>query len=328
MDFGGMGDIVNRLPAVRYIYETWPYVTQKLYVYDYMEELYKLAVEPMKTRVQVQKMSLFESHLRQVPNIPTVSFYPHSSTGMKLHLTEVGFIFLCDKIPRPETGAWDLPQPDLTNIDISEYNLPERYGVLCTNYTAPVRAWPTHEVEEVAKWMISQKITPVFLGSKDMPLGIDEKVPVSGSALSLPEGSIDLRDSTNLTQALKVMSNAKFVAGCDNGLLHLASLSNVTTIWGFTTVEPEQRLPYRQGSQRYKALVVGQPESLSCRYCQSRQHFIYHDYKKCIYEDYACTKNLTAGQFIDKIKLAIGFKGPGAAQPQLPLSAKVFKRDC
>lgn len=312
LSYGGLGDIIARLPAIRYVYEQWPHVHMYVFTYDYAHKLVEAALKPFNDRTYTLPFSAQERWLerRWCRQMPTIDFFPDKITGVRLHLTEQGFINICDKVP--ERGEkWNYLQADLTKIDISSYTIPERYGILCTEYTARVREWPAQEVENVAKWMIQNKITPILLGKSTNELGADKGTVETQSDVTALQGVLDLRDQTDLLQALKIIDGAQFVAGVDNGLLHLASMTDTPTIWGFTTVEPSQRLPFRQGSQYHKTLVIEPSESLACRFCQSKQHFVLvegrpWDYKKCMYGDRLCTTQMTAGKFISSIKIAIG----------------------
>lgn len=329
-NFGGLGDMINRLPALVYAHDKYPHVKINLVVYDYVYELFEEIAKQLMPRMKVIKISDKET-TKALPKQIVIDFAPHVMTALKHHLTAVGFAYILDEFPDPQQGHWDIPQIKLDEVDVACYNVPERFGVLCTGYTAPVRAWSTHEVEEVAKWMIQQNITPVLLGSTNVPLGYEmgkQGVMLDAKALpaKFPPQVIDLREQTSLLQALKIMSKAKFVAGVDNGLLHLAHMSDVPTIWGFTTVDPIARVPYRHGKQFYRTLVVGQPDNLDCRYCQSKCFFFQkpeapqtQDYKECMYDDYLCVSTLTAGKFIDKMKQVIGYKGFGVRTGQIEL---------
>ena len=315
LNYGGLGDLLARLPAIRYAYNQWPHLNMYVFCYDYSYKLLEACLKPFNDRVYLMPFSAQKRWLERswCARMAALDFTPTMITGVRMHLTEQGFITICDKTPH-NTKEWNYLQPDLTNIDVSEYNIPESYGVLCTERTAPVREWPAQEVNKVARWMLQNKITPVFLGKSSNELGADKGQVETQSEVKPLEGVLDLRDQTSLLEATKILANAKFVAGVDNGLLHLASLSDVPTIWGFTTVEPEQRLPYRHGSQRYRALTVEPDKTLDCRYCQSNQHFVMVEgrpwnYKNCMYGDQLCTTQMTAGKFIRQIKHVINFKG-------------------
>lgn len=317
LNYGGLGDLLARLPAIRYAYTQWPHLLMHVFVYDYAFKLIENLLKPYNDRVYVCPFSAQPSWLERpwCKRMPHIDFTPMLITGVRMHLTEQGFVTICDKIPR-EKSEWNYLEADLTKTDISMYDLPERYGILCTEYTAPVREWPAQEVEEVARWMIRNKITPVFLGKKENPLGLQKGSVKTRSEFISKDDCVDLRDKTDLLQALKIIKNSVFIAGVDNGLLHLASCTSTPTIWGFTTVEPVQRLPYRMSSQTYRAQTVT-PTNLSCGFCQSNHHYFKiegkaWDYKHCMYGDKICTTHMTAGKFIDKIKQVINFKGLGA----------------
>jgi len=67
---------------------------------------------------------------------------------------------------------------------------------------------------------------------------------------------------------------------------------------GFTTLLPEHRLPVREAG-----LTEVLEAQVPCNGCQSRGFAINHDWRKCIFDDYACTLTLTAERFFEKLKI-------------------------
>lgn len=318
---GGMGDQIARMPAIKYIYKNHPQVRVYLFVYDYLLELYQRAFRGQENRIHIMPRSIKQDWMRDrgqyIPKIE-LDYFPKGTSASKPNLVEYGFNILEFRTP-PKGEDWNYPKVNLLKVDVTRYNLPERYGVLSTGYTTPVREWPPEQAFEVADWMIQNNITPVYLGKSENALGVSDNITTN----TLPNEAIhpqglDLRDKTTVVEALKVMSTALFVAGPDSGLLHLACMSDVPTIWLFTSIAPEQRLPFRNGIQGWRTLTVGQPESLECRYCETNQNMVFnskgetHNYKECFYKDYLCIQNLTAGKVISKIKQVTNYTGHGA----------------
>jgi len=322
LKYGGLGDMINRLPAILYLYEQTQHVRQYVFCHDYLYELLDLVFKDKRHRIHLMPMSAYEGWIERdwCKAMPYVDFKPTQLSSSKPHLTEYGFLNLIHKLPENKE-LWNLPQPDLTNTDVSSYDIPERYGILCTGYTARVRAWPTNEVEEVARFMIQSEITPVYLGKKGNDLGNGAKNKASFTGHDLP--GVDLRDQTSIPEALKIISKAKFIAGVDNGLLHLAYMSDTPVVAGFTSISPNYRVPYRNGKQYHKTIVVEPDKELECSGCETKQQYLVrhtqkgilpHDYKVCPYNDYKCVTQMRASKFIDAIKQVIGHKAAGSRQ--------------
>ncbi len=194
----------------------------------------------------------------------------------------------------------------LDPIEVNCFNLPEKYAVITTGYTSDTRVFKAEYINEVAEYLNSIGITPVFLGKK--ATYADKNNTIVGKFEANYELGVNLIDKTNLFEAHSIMSKAQFVLGLDNGLLHLASMSDVSVIWGFTTVLPEHRLPYRNNIKGFNAYVVSPTEEeLACWGCQSKMNFAdsSHSFMTCIYSDFKCVELMTSDKWITQINRVI-----------------------
>lgn len=322
-----MGDMVNRMPAINYLYDQTEHVRQYVFVHDYLYPLFQNVFWEKKDRIHLMPMSAHKGWLERdwCKQIPYVDFKPVQLSTSKPHLTEVGFLEILKRCP-DKGDLWNIPRANLTNVDIDCYNISSKdYGVLQVSHTAPVRAWPTNEVEEVVRWMVNKKITPVLLGKSSSDLGTGSAV-VSVNQINssnLPNEVVDLRDKTDVLQALKVIDNAKFIAGVDGGLINLAYMTDTPVVVGFTSIKPNARVPFRNGKQFDRTIVIEPEKQLECRFCETLQPYVVynskkgpipHDYKKCLYKDYKCVRQMTAAKFIRGIKEVLNFKGLGSRQ--------------
>ena len=198
---------------------------------------------------------------------------------------------------------------DVTDIEVKSFNLPKKYAVIPTGFTAEVREMIPEAVNGLSKWLNKQAITPVYLGKSNSPLGSGKAInPTFKEGIDYSLG-LDLRDQTDLLQSAKIISNAEVIIGLDNGLLHLAGMTQTPIVAGFTTLTPEHRIPYRHNTLGWKCSMVVPDQRLTCRFCQSNTHFILgHDYRKCFYEDYVCTKSMTADVWIEATKKLMEIK--------------------
>ena len=84
-------------------------------------------------------------------------------------------------------------------------------------------------------------------------------------------------------------------------------MSKGKSIWGFTTVLPEHRLPYKDGVQGKDCLVVIPNEKeLACIGCQSKMNFAptTHNFTECFYgeNDYKCIDLMSSDKWIDQLQ--------------------------
>jgi ADP-heptose:LPS heptosyltransferase len=294
---GGLGDNIARMPAVRYLKDNYPFLKINLFVPDYFFDL----ANNLLPGINVIRYS--EGHKNWKGGIPqrqTKGIFTNFAT----HLTDHAFYVLCNKqVPDSEKNYLKL---SLDDLDISRFNLPERYVVVTTGFTAPVREFLPRVINEIVYFLRGRNVTPVFLGSKDAVVGNGDKIVGNFNNEIAYERGIDLINQTSLLEAGKVIANAEAIVGLDNGLLHLAGCTEVPIVAGFTTVDPFHRLPYRHDQLGWNCFTVVPDESLNCRFCQSNWDFKFeHDYKFCYYKDYKCVKKNKAQDYITHLKAIV-----------------------
>lgn len=302
---GGLGDQVCRVPALKYCLDHYPHVSFDVWSPDYFIDLGRHLMRGYESRCQLIPMSRMKLLLNQT--LMSVSFNNDYHTTMRTHLVDHGFNIMNDGLPEIEHRNY--PKLRLDEIDTVKFNLePGSYVCLTPGYTAVVRALLPQVWNEIAAWLMGQEITPVWLGNKEMVVGdrvngnimarLDEEVDYSVG--------IDLRQQTTLLEAGKLMALSKAVVGLDNGLLHVAGLSDSTIVAAYTSVDPKIRLPYRNNQLGWNCYVIEQEESLACRYCQVNFHFLYDwDFRRCRVGTLDCVKQLTSNKFIEKLEIIL-----------------------
>lgn len=226
--------------------------------------------------------------------------YAHKISNLSCHLVEHGFYTMA------HTSVEDVHKNyiELEPIDISKYNLPEKFVVVTTGFTSETRQWKKDSINETVDYIIKKGYTPVFIGKSNTPTGTDHVI--TGNFDADYTKGINLINQTSLFEAHAIMDKSSAVIGIDNGLLHLAAMSkNTKIVFGFTSVEPRHRLPYRDGILGKDCYVV-KPKDLKCFGCQSNMNFAdtTHDFKYCFYgpDDYSCVKMMTSDLFIEQLE--------------------------
>lgn len=305
---GGLGDQIARLPAYRYMHDTYEHVSATIYVQDGFRDVVEYILPPTPRR-SYKKLSEAPWTLKK----PIVEFDMERLTTLNLHLTDHAFLILMDMLP-PTKADKAYPRACITPHYVWDNYLiqnPERkYIVFTTDYTAEARQWPACHVNELARRCGEAGVTPVLLGtSEPIPTGV-EGDPVRPQANSgIQSGRfLDLRGKTTLVEALGIIQRAKCVVGIDNGLLHLAHCTDTPAVMGFTTLKPEHRVPVRMHNQRIDRdgrvaqLTKTLEAQVPCAGCQSRGFAVNHDWRTCLFDDYACTLTLTADRYWEKLK--------------------------
>lgn len=316
---GGLGDTIARLPAFRYMHDTYEHVSATIYVQDGFYDLVQFLL-PSTPRRSYRKLSEASWALKK----PVIEFDMERLTTLHKHLTEHAFDILMDMSP-PSHEVMAYPSAPFVLLDDMPpgYKLKQKtFVVFTTDHTAPAREWLPVHINTLAKKIREAGLTPVLLGrTEPIPTGVEDDPIIPRQAELNADLFVDLRNKTTLIQALGIMQRAKAVVGIDNGLLHLAHCTDVPVVMGFTTLKPEHRVPVRLGpetftlprapdttpvwrmrraARRTKVLEAQVP----CAGCQSRGFAINTDWRECVMPEnrYACLLTLTADRFYESLK--------------------------
>jgi ADP-heptose:LPS heptosyltransferase len=299
-DNGGIGDLIAWLPSLKFIYNVHHHVHIKVWLPDFFFDFAQNTLRGTEKRITIYKLSN-QLHLIN-RNHQTYSFKMQNYSNLGAHMTEHAFEIICHNKP-DEKSHLNYLSLDLTKTNITKFNLPKNYVILTTGFTAPVREFLPEHVNNISQYVIKKGYTPVFLGKHSTNTGIKHVIEGSFSnEIDLSVG-IDLIDKTTLLECVKICGEANAIVGLDNGILHLAGCTDVPIVGGFTTVNPNHRMPYRHGIMGWNYYSVVPPESLKCRFCQSNWQFTNnHDFKLCFYQDYKCLKELSAELYIEQLQ--------------------------
>jgi ADP-heptose:LPS heptosyltransferase len=211
---------------------------------------------------------------------------------MAQSLVTHAFITLMDR--SPQLNEINYLKAPVFNNKLLDFTLPKNYVVVTTGYTSSTREWKAKYINDfVRNVKKGLELDVVFLG-KEVNSLYRNQVNLTGFSTEVDTThGIDLRDKTDLFQALEIMRGARAVVGLDNGLTHLAAMTDVPIVMGFTTVDPKHRLPVRHNQLGWNVATVTPYLELPCRLCQSRMNFVKWDFRKCFYDDYACLEHIT-----------------------------------
>lgn len=170
--------------------------------------------------------------------------------------------------------------PDSYNLD---FDLPKKYICLhpFKNWTS--RTWDDENWKKLLKQLVNNDISVVLIGKdsidkniikylKDEVTGktdkrvfeeLEQKKVIKNNLLSDLK-IYDLTNKTTLSQVWNVISNSVCVVTMDSGILHLAGTTDTNIIQLGSSIDPEYRAPYRNGSQEYKYEYVGGGCKLFC----------------------------------------------------------------
>lgn len=288
-----LGDLISQLPAIKFILENHQQHLYNLWVHDYGTPICKKLFGHYPN---VKIRGVGQNKKEYNDKLPARSPYAHKVGNLASHLTEHAFYTLLGRSVEDQYKNYLQLDP----IDVSHFNLPEKYVCITTGFTSKTRQWLDEYVNGVVDYVLGEGYTPVFLGKSYVQS--TETVAIKGKFTADYSKGVNLIDKTNLFEAHSIMTKSSCVVGLDNGLLHLSCMSNVPSVWGFTTVDPNHRLPYRENTLGWNTYTVT-PDSktLACTFCQSNMSFASHDFTDCFYKDFKCLQELTIEKWIEQL---------------------------
>lgn len=214
------------------------------------------------------------------------------NTPKAMHLSQFAGIKLCDRIIPLE----ELNYVPLKPVDVSHFNVDFTNSViLITTYRDDTRIWHAEYILEVARWLKSNNITPIFVGKTDQNFQLKDKIVVAKSSLpdNIDDFGVDLRNKTTIPELASIMALSKAVCGVDSGPIHLAGTTETPIICGYTSVAPEHRIPTRKVGKTYTITA-----NIECIGCESRWSASFWNFEKCFFGHANCCKFLTADKYI------------------------------
>jgi len=310
---GALGDTCATLPTLKILAGRGH--LEKLFVDDRYLDLYRLFF-PAEILVRLAEASVFIPKEDITPDIPashidpltggaTLFNYPVNPnyslvkslrswpSSVHMPLVDNFSIAICDAILR---GAQrDYPRADPAKLPTNPLS-GMGYVVIAYGATTEHRRMLPEVLAGLVDHFNSKGIEVVLLGRRDHLLVCSNTI-TSPTFDAIPPGVVDLIDQTTLLEALAIMQDARMVIGLDNGLLHLAALTDVPIVGGYTTVDPFYRVPQRHGVQGWNFTVI-EPDS-ECRYCQTETFCTYRlPFLKCQIATKECMYSLTLDKWI------------------------------
>lgn len=255
----GLGDLICATPTIRKISEAYGV---KITILSPMPELFKMnpyveasykfsSVDPdyfhKNYRVHNSFYNVGKKNDRGIE-------YKHNRIDIRqFHAIHLGFMLRYDEMEcfyRPTETI----KPEL---------IPEsRYIVIHPVSTWPTRTWPA------VNWMLlTTKLNE--LGYKVVSIGKDSSekgffnVDKPVFNFDIPDG-LNLMNKTTISDCWHIINNSDCFVTMDSGLLHLAGTTKTNIIHLGSSLAPEFRMPYRNGSQHFRYSYVRGGCNLEC----------------------------------------------------------------
>lgn len=302
---GGMGDYVNWLRPIQWLAQEATWIHGALIGPTYLKEVAEYFLKPYPNwffKDYEESKSLVEA---DAPSRGPLILQNESLNATGAHLMTCGWVYFTNKERAPrwndaEGVPWDsyprLKQADLDAVplpDVARALEPGRYAVITTGITTPSRNVPAAYWNLVIEHVKSLGLTPVFLGKRVTKTGNLKNIHTTYSDELRLDLGLNLLDQTSLMQAASVISRAAFIVGHDNGLLHLAGMTDTPIVMGYNLASPEHREPKRPSGRIFNVTLTD--SELACNHCQSRTNFLIgYNFQKCFYGDLKCIDLLFA----------------------------------
>ena len=179
--------------------------------------------------------------------------YKHNVMDIRqFHAINLGFMLTKDEMEldyRPNTICMI---PDL----------PKKYVLIHPVQNWNSRTWDAKKWQLLTKLLNERGIPVVSVGKDSSELGgSNVEKPVFNFPIKL---GLNLMNKTSLDETWHLINNSMCFVTMDSGLLHLAGTTDTEIIQLGSSINPEFRSPYRNGSQEYKYHYVRGGCGLNC----------------------------------------------------------------
>lgn len=129
-------------------------------------------------------------------------------------------------------------------------DLPKKYVLIHPVQNWESRTWPAKNWQMLTQLLNEKNIHVISIGKDSSELGgsnVDK--PIFNFPIKL---GYNLMNKTSIDQTWYLINSSSCFVTMDSGLLHLAGTTDSTIIQLGSSINPEFRSPYRNGSQEYK----------------------------------------------------------------------------
>lgn len=288
-----IGDTIAALPTVKYAYEKiFKKGDLKVYIQKYCRILFHF-IEEEHIIYYDGCMPKFNTPHKILNFIDeSVNLRGQKILAQRISLVDFASLRFFSIILQGEDKNYvKLP---IENADITKFELPDRYVCLLTTRNFENRSLPEKSIDELIEYFITKGITPVIIGKTEKEIISSNKS--YGKVYGDVPGVINLFDKTTLLEVARVMNDSICVIGPDQGLTHIAGMTDAKVICGFTTIRPELREPQRHGVQSWNWYSIF-PED-GCRFCNTDWFVSTMKWDICEEKTLECLKALDSKHFI------------------------------
>jgi hypothetical protein len=178
--------------------------------------------------------------------------YKHNMIDIRqFHAIHLGFMLAKD-----EMECYYRPIEEL-NIEI-----PKEYVLIHPVSTWATRTWQSINWMNLTQMLNDIGLNVISIGKDSSETGFfNVKKPVFNFHI---EKGLNLMNKTSISQCWDLINKARCFITMDSGLLHLAGTTETPIVHLGSSIKPEFRIPYRNGSQDYRYKYVRGGCGLEC----------------------------------------------------------------
>jgi ADP-heptose:LPS heptosyltransferase len=236
-----LGDTLAVTPTLRKLYQSY---NKKISIATHHPELFKNNpyVDNVFTEMNDFIRNEYETFVSfNVGYHPNGVCYKHNAMDIRqFHAVNLGFMLTKDEM------SMDYFPDEMEPIE----NLPEKYVLIHPVQNWNSRTWDAKKWQMLTKILNERGIAVISVGKDSSELGgsnVDK--PVFNFNIDL---GLNLMNKTSLSQTWHLINNSMCFITMDSGLLHLAGTTDIEIIQLGSSINPEFRSPFRNGSQDYK----------------------------------------------------------------------------
>lgn len=255
----GLGDLICSTPTIKKIHDSYG---QKVIVVSQKPELFKTNpyVEKSYKNTSID-WDYFRSNYTMHSSFYNVGKknergieYKHNVCDIRqYHAIHLGFM-----LGKDEMECFYRP------IEPSRFNFPfQKYVLIHPVTTWGNRTWSAINWMRLTQYLNEKGVAVVSIGKDSSETGFfNVDKPVFNFHIDY---GMNLMNNTSISDCWHLISSCSAFITMDSGLLHLAGTTDANIIVLGSSIKPEYRLPYRQGSQSHKCeYVLGSCNSFCC----------------------------------------------------------------
>jgi hypothetical protein len=231
----GLEDLICATPTIKKLHDSYG---QKVTILSKMPEVFKINpfVEKSYKISSIDIGYFYDNYLmhNSFYNIGNKNQsgveYKHNNIDIRqFHAINLGFTLL-----KNELDCYYHP------LENCRYDIDYKYIAIDTTSKYPSRNWGFENWVELIGEINNLGISVILIGqnSNDKFIGL--------------ENALNLIDRTTISDCWHIINNSLLFLTMDSGLLHLAGTTNANILQLGSNINPELRIPYRNGSQSYK----------------------------------------------------------------------------